>query len=185
MQKCFRRQCSSSSLGLVPASDSYPQIHNEAERERLFEQKLVSIPIDLFKAVLYVPSQYHNIKNYQDSGKAALIRQCIQWATFTAKYLPSLVDRILDLPPHGARLTGDYPIRNIYHTALKFTHPAYLAKFMSSTHKVAEGASYLKCVRGFDIFSASYLEQGGKRLTSVIAERLVEFGPIWLSRGQR
>jgi hypothetical protein len=28
------------------------------------------------------------------------------------------------------------------------------------------------------------MEQGGKRLTRVIAKRLVNFGPIWLGRGQ-
>ena len=135
---------------------------------------------------IHICSQYHNTHIHQNSGEAAVRLQRVLWATFTAKHLPTLVDRILDLPPHDARTAGDYPIRNIYHTTLKFTDIAYLAKFMSSSHKVAEGTSYLKRMRSFGVVeSTSYLEQGGKRLTRVIAERLVEFGPIWLKRGQK
>jgi len=131
-------------LGLIPATDSYPQIRDETEREIVFRQKL-----------------HDNTKRHQDSGAAALRLQKVLWATFTAKYLPSLVDRILDLPPRSVPLAVDYPLRNVYHTTLKFTDPAYLAKFMTSTRKVAAG---------------------GKCLVGVIVERLVEFGPIWLKR---
>lgn len=67
------------------------------------------------------------------------------WAEFTAKYLPLLVDRILDLPLHGARPheADDYPLQNVYHTTLKFTDHAYLAKFMTSGSTMAEGMSQL------------------------------------------
>jgi hypothetical protein len=69
-------------------------------------------------------------------------------AGFTAKYLPSLVDRLLDLPPPGAhRLEGEgadnYPILNIYHIALKFADNAYLAKYITSSKAIAQGKSQL------------------------------------------
>jgi hypothetical protein len=54
-----------------------------------------------------------------------------------------LVDRILNLPPPSSRLADgadDYPLQNIYHTTLKFTDHAYLARFMTSAHPLAEGA---------------------------------------------
>jgi hypothetical protein len=74
---------------------------------------------------------------------AALNIQRELWAKFTSKYLPLLVDRILDLPPPSSQLTGgadEYPIQNIYHTTLKFMDHAYLAKFVTSTRLIAEGA---------------------------------------------
>lgn len=127
-------------------SDSSLHIRDEAERELLFRDKF-----------------HHPTRIHQDSGEAALRLQMVLWATFTAKYLPSLVDRILDLPPHSARSVEHYGLQNIYHTALKFVDIAYLAKFMTSGHPIAEG---------------------GKRLPMVMAERLVEYGPIWLNRDQ-
>jgi len=134
------------SLGLNPVSDSYPHIRHETERELLFRERF-----------------YHPTRIHQDSGEAAARLQKVIWATFTAKYLPSVVNRILDLPPHGARSAEHYGLQNIYHTTLKFTDIAYLAKFMTSSHPGAEG---------------------GKRLLKIMAERLVEYGPIWLNRDQ-
>jgi len=83
-----------------------------------------------------------------------------------AKYLPSLVDRLLDLLPPGAhRLEGEgadnYPILNIYHIALKFADNAYLAKYITSSKAIA---------------------QGGERLPNAIAERLLEIAPKWDKR---
>ena len=92
-------------------------------------------------AALHIHSQHHPPRIHQDSGEAALRLQMVLWATFTAKYLPSLVDRILDLPPHSARSVEHYGLQNIYHTALKFVDIAYLAKFMTSGHPIAEGTS--------------------------------------------
>jgi hypothetical protein len=106
----------------------------------------------------------------------------VLWATFTARYLPSLVDRILDLPPHNTRSVEHYGLQNIYHTTLKFVHIAYLAKFMTSSHPVAKGMSYKFITLASSIILC--LEQGGKRLPMVMAERLVEYGPIWLNRDQ-
>lgn len=129
-------------LGLVPPSDSSLQIQDETERERVFQDKF-----------------YYRTRIHQTSSIAAMDLQRELWAKFTSKYLPLLVDRILDLPPpSSARSFREYPIQNIYHTTLKFTDHAYLAKFMTSTRPIAKG---------------------GKRLPSVMAERLVEFGPSW------
>ena len=69
-------------------------------------------------------------------------------AEFTAKYLPSLVDRILDLPPPGAhRLEGEgadeYPILNIYHIAFKFSDSAYVGKYVTSNEAIAQSKSQL------------------------------------------
>jgi len=128
--------------------DSSLKIQDETQRELLFQQKF-----------------YHNTKIHQATGEVAQNLQMNLWAAFTAKYLPPLVDRILDLPPHGARPLAygadDYPLQNIYHTTLKFTDPGYLGKFMSSSCTIAEG---------------------GKRLPTVMAERLVEFAPNWVRR---
>ena len=74
-----------------------------------------------------------------------------------------------------------YGLQNMYHTTLKFTDIAYLAKFMSSSCPVAEGTSY-KTHTGLAFSSKLCLEQGGKRLPRVMAERLVEYGPVWLKR---
>jgi hypothetical protein len=94
------------------------------------------------RVILPIHSQHNPTRIHQDSGEAAVRLQRVLWATFTAKYLPSLVNRILDLPPHGARSAEYYGLRNIYHTTLKFTDIAYLAKFMTSSSPVAEGTSY-------------------------------------------
>lgn len=119
---------------------------------------------------------------HQDSGDAAVRLQRVSvWATFTAKYLPLLVNRILDLPPHGTRSAEHYGLQNIYHTTLKFTDLAYLAKFMASNCPAANGTSY-QILLATIASSTLCLEQGGKRLTMVMAERLVEYGPIWLNR---
>lgn len=84
-------------------------------------------------------TQYLKTRTHQISGVAALNLQRDLWAKFTSKYLHLLVDRILNLPPSsGADIR--YPIKNIYHTTLKFTDHAYLARFMTSTHPIAEGA---------------------------------------------
>lgn len=89
-------------------------------------------------------TQYYGTRLHQASEEAT---QRVLWAKFTAKYLPSLVDRLLNLPPQGAQTpchgAEDYPIQNIYHTTLKFTDPAYLAKFMASSRPIAEGSSPL------------------------------------------
>ena len=87
--------------------------------------------------------QYRNTHLHEVSGAVAQNIQRDLWAAFTAKYLPSLLDQILDLPPHGARPYGaeDYSLQNIYHTTLKFTDIAYLAKFMPSSRTIAEGRS--------------------------------------------
>jgi hypothetical protein len=132
-------------LGLVESSLT---IHDETQRGLLFDQKF-----------------YHNTKIHMASGEVAQNIQINLWAAFTAKYLPALVDRILDLPPQGVRSVAygadDYPLHNIYHTTFKFTDTAYLGKFMSSSCPIAEG---------------------GKRLPKVMAERLVKLAPNWLRR---
>jgi len=131
-------------LGLLPLSNSSLKIEDETKRELLFQDKF-----------------YSKTRIHQISGVAAVNVQHQLWAKFTSKYLPSLVDRILDLPPPSSRLSGgadEYPIQNIYHTTLKFTDHAYLAKFMRSNRPIAEG---------------------GKRLPGVMAKRLVEFGHSW------
>ena len=123
-----------SPLGLVPSSDSALQIHDETERELVFQEKFVSI-LPLFPTTKSYAtlSQYSKTRTHQISGEAALNLQRDLWAKFTSKYLHLLVDRILNLPPPSLRLVGgayDYPIQNIYHTTLKFTDHAYLARFM-------------------------------------------------------
>ena len=105
----------------------------------------------------------------------------VLWATFTAKYLPLLVNRILDLPPHGTRSAEHYGLQNIYHTTLKFTDIAYLAKFMVSNRPAADGTSYQILLAAIASRTLCF-EQGAKRLNMVMAERLVEYGPIWLNR---
>ena len=94
--------------------------------------------------------------------------------------MPSLVDQILNLPPHEARSAEHYGLQNIYHTTLNFVDIAYLAKLMTSSHPVAEGLSY-KCT-AFTSSCTLCLEQGGKRLPRVMAERLVDYGPVWVNR---
>lgn len=96
-------------------------------------------------SIFTVRSQYRNIRIHQATGPVAQGLQEVLWTEFTAKYLPLLVDRLLDLPPHGARPNGaeDYPLQNIYYTVLRLTHPAYLVKFMASSHPVAEGTLQL------------------------------------------
>jgi len=130
-------------LGLLPTSDPSLQSRDETEKEQLFQQRF-----------------YYNTRVHQDTGPAAQSLQLVLWAEFSARYSPALVNRLLDLPPHGARpyAAEDYRIQNIYHTTFKFADIAYLAKFMSSSHPIAEG---------------------GKRLPRVVAERLVEFAPNW------
>jgi hypothetical protein len=115
-------------LGLVPSSEPSLQIGNETERELVFDRRF-----------------YQKTRIHQDLGPDAESLQWALWAEFTAKYLPLLVNRILDLPPHGVRPEGAecYPIRNIYHTTFKFTHIGYIAKFMSSNHTVAKGVLQL------------------------------------------
>ncbi|OAX36482.1 hypothetical protein K503DRAFT_296351 [Rhizopogon vinicolor AM-OR11-026] len=132
-------------LGLVPSSEPNLQIHDETERESEFLLRFYQ---------------------HRTSGPAAKDpRWALVWAEFTAKYLHLLVDRFLDLPPPGARDRRDrasllaYPIQNIYHATLEFTHTGYLAKFMSSSHAIAKGGKLLR----------------------VIAERLVAFAPNWKS----
>jgi hypothetical protein len=115
---------------------------------------------------------------HQISGPVAEDIQRTLWAEFTAKYLHLLVDRLLDLPPPGARAQQDgaldYPIQNIYHTTFKFTDIGYLAKFMLSSHTATKGAP------NFLVSNISVPDtiQGGKLFT-VMAERLVEFAPNW------
>lgn len=130
-------------LGLNPVSDAYLHIRDETERELVFRERFVSTsPTNASKAIRLIYSQHNPTRDHQDSGQAAVRLQKVLWATFTAKYLPSLVNRILDLPPHGARSAEHYGIQNIYHTTLKFTDIAYLAKFMTSSSPIAEGTSY-------------------------------------------
>jgi hypothetical protein len=136
-------------LGLIiPLSDLPPQNYDETERELVFQRNFVSKLLNLSTtkshAIIRIRSPwYRNTHLHQASGAVAQNLQRDLWAAFTAKHLPSLVDRILDLPPHGARPYGaeDYPLQNIYHTTLKFTDIAYLAKFMSSSRTIAEGKS--------------------------------------------
>ncbi|KIM85445.1 hypothetical protein PILCRDRAFT_817466 [Piloderma croceum F 1598] len=82
-------------LDLVPLSDLPPQIHDETERELVFQRNF-----------------YRNTHLHQVSGAVTKNLQRDFWAAFRAKYLPSLVDQILDLPPHGARPYGaDTPFK--------------------------------------------------------------------------
>ena len=119
-------------------------IHDETQRGLLFDQKFVNIspylPTTKSHAICL---QYRNTKIHMASGEVAQNIQINLWAAFTAKYLPALVDRILDLPPQGVRSVAygadDYPLHNIYHTTFKFTDTAYLGKFMSSSCPIAEG----------------------------------------------
>ena len=100
-------------------------------------------PLFLITKPYAILAQYLKTRAHQISGVAALSLQRDLWAEFTAKYLHLLVDRILNLLPPSSRLADgavEYPIRNIYHTTLKFTDHAYLARFMASTHPIAEGA---------------------------------------------
>lgn len=100
---------------------------------------ILVLPFFLITKTYAILSQYSNTRIHQISGLAAANLQRDLWAKFTSKYLHLLVDRILNLPPL-ADGRDDYPIQNIYHTTLKFTDHAYLAKFMTSTHPIAEGA---------------------------------------------
>lgn len=110
----------------------------------MFQDKFVSI-LPLFHSsnlTLRLLAQYSKTKIHQISSVAALELQRDLWAKFTSKYLHLLVDRILNLPPPSSRMAGradSYPIQNIYHTTLKFTDHAYLARFMTSTRPMAEG----------------------------------------------
>jgi hypothetical protein len=129
-------------LGLVPLSDSSLKIQDEAERQLVFTEKFVSIspPLFLITKPYAILAQYKKTRTHQISGVAALNLQRDLWAKFTSKYLHLLVDRILNLPPPASGRGADYPIQNIYHTTLKFTDHAYLARFMRSTHPIAKGA---------------------------------------------
>jgi hypothetical protein len=118
----------------------------------VFQQRFVSMsphqPLAIQVQAIYVHDlQYGPTKMHQISGPVAEDIQRTLWAEFTAKYLHLLVDRLLDLPPPGARAQQDgaldYPIQNIYHTTFKFTDIGYLAKFMLSSHTATKGASQI------------------------------------------
>lgn len=126
-------------LGLIETSD--PSLHSQSERDRE----------GLFNRRFYVPTHWH----LRSSPQAAIEHKAF-CAHFSAKYLPMLVDRFIELPSRGNNIglqgANDYPLENIYHVAFKFADPPYIAKYMISTNAVAEG---------------------GRRLPQVIAERLI------------
>jgi len=145
-------------LGLITLPDSSVQVCDETERERFFQKTFVSFLLHLTGTKSHVYSQYINSKQVSAESHHINLWYRFAWvefawpgftrAGFTAKYLPSLVDRLLDLPPPAAhRLEGEgvdnYPILNIYHIAFKFADSAYLAKYIASSKAIAQGKSQL------------------------------------------
>ena len=90
-------------------------------------------------------------------------QQDVIYHKFAALYLPSLVSRFLEpptLPPNSPEhLTVDFKLNNTYIEMMGVvSHTPYFSKFLRSDEPVA---------------------QGGKRLLTMVVERLLEVAPFW------
>lgn len=100
--------------------------------------------------------QYVPVNQHLNSGPQAENEHRRFAAHFTAKHLPSLVDRLIHLPPQSGNIVAkDHPLENIYHITFKFADPNYIGKFMVSNHPIAAGTRLFYCM--FDLCMLIFL----------------------------
>lgn len=88
-------------------------------------------------------------------------QQDIIWGRFCALYLPATVDRYINLPPNigSDPFTASFKIHNPCSEMLvQVQHCPYFGKYLRSKKPIAAN---------------------GKKLPRVVAERLIEYGPVW------